>query len=81
MKTVHQHFETIAITAFIAKQEIIVRCKDNNTYRGFVQRDMTEKGFSLDEQLIHWVDIVEIQLTDQYFHFWEDILHLKKPTS
>ena len=42
---------------------------------------MTEKGFSLDEQLIHWVDIVEIQLTDQYFHFWEDILHLKAPTS
>lgn len=73
LKTVNKHFETIVITAFIAKQEIIIRCKNERTQRGFVQQEMTEKGFSLNQQFIYWDEIIEIQLTDQYFQFWEEI--------
>lgn len=69
LKTADKHFETIVITTFIAKQLI------------FVQPTLTEKGFMLEEQFISWTDVLEIQLTDQYFQFWEDILHLKNEHS
>ena len=35
----------------------------------------------LEEQFISWTDVLEIQLTDQYFQFWEDILHLENEHS
>ena len=81
LKTADKHFETIVITTFIAKQLIIVHCNNGQTYHGFVQPTLTEKGFMLEEQFISWTDVLEIQLTDQYFQFWEDILHLENEHS
>lgn len=81
LKTADKHFETIVITTFIAKQFIMVQCKNGQTYHGFVQPNLTEEGFMLEEQFISWTEILEIQLTDRYFQFWEDILHLEKNTA
>ncbi|MBF8807399.1 MAG: hypothetical protein IC227_02010 [Enterococcus lacertideformus] len=77
MKTADKHFETIVITAFIAKQSIIVHCKNEQIFQGTIQPYFTEKGFMIEEQFIFWTEVLEIQLMDQYFQFWEDILHLK----
>lgn len=81
MKIANKHFETIVITTFIAKQLIIVHCKNGQIYHEFVQLNLTEKGFMLEEQFISWTEVLKIQLTDQYFQIWEDILYLDNKNS
>lgn len=74
MTTVEKHFETIIITAFIAKQKIIIECNNGRKLSGFVHPDIDMDGFSLTDGYIFWKDIRTIQLTDQYFQFWEELL-------
>ncbi len=81
MKTADKHFETIVITAFIAKQPIAVRCKNKQIYQGTVQPHLTEEGFMIEKKFVFWADVLEIQLSDQYFQFWEEILHLENEHS
>lgn len=73
MNTVTKHFETIVITAYIAKQEVIVRTAAA-TIQGFVTQEVYLDGFCLCDQWISWNDILEIQLNDRYFEFWKSIL-------
>ncbi|MGM9903398.1 hypothetical protein A5844_001443 [Enterococcus sp. 10A9_DIV0425] len=74
MKTIHKHFETVVITAYIAKQEITIHSKTGEKYHGMVQENMTEKGFSLDKNFIFWNEIATIELTTEYFQFWHNMM-------
>lgn len=74
MRTITQHFETVIITAYIAKQKIIVERLDHSYAEGLVQPTITPAGFYLDEHFIQWEQISTICLAEQYFHFWKDIV-------
>lgn len=52
MTMIKNHFETVIITAYIAKQEITIQTKKGENYRGTIQKKMTEDGFYVNEGFI-----------------------------
>lgn len=74
MTMVKNHFETVIITAYIAKQEITIQTKKGENYRGKIQKKMTEDGFYVNEGFIAWDELNSIDLEEEYFHFWQEIV-------
>ncbi|MDB7100548.1 hypothetical protein [Enterococcus mundtii] len=74
MKTIYIHFETVIITAYIAKQEIALLTKSGKHYQGKIQSMMTEEGFYINDQFIYWTELATIDLKEEYFHFWRHVM-------
>lgn len=74
MTMVKKHFETVIITAYIAKQEITIQTKNGQNHRGTIQKKMSEDGFYVNGDFIAWDELDSIDLEEEYFHFWKNIV-------